>query len=358
MEEAAPTQDAGYQRGLREAVASGVDYAIDLIEEGLERDPQVPVPLIVQSRLAALQGIPLETVIRRYLAGKTLLAEFILEEAAASDVGATALLRMALATHESAFDLLLPTVTDEYRRQEQIRQEPSGGRLLERVRRLLAGGSIDLPELDYDFDRNHLGIVVTGSAEARPVIRQLAAETNSRPLIVKVSQAETWAWLGSKTSMDTEAVGRLVAGLSSPSLAIGIGEPIGGCSGWRLTHRQAQAAALVAQVSPDAYARYAEVAMVTGAAESPLLLASLRELYLIPLGEGHKGQVLRETLRAYFSAGRNSASAASALGVSRQTVANRLDTVEGRIGQPLNICAEGIDVALRLEELGFLSSWH
>lgn len=50
-------------------------------------------------------------------------------------------------------------------------------------------------------------------------------------------------------------------------------------------------------------------------------MASLGQLYLEPLArERDGGQMARETLRAYFGAERNGASAAPVLGVSRQTV--------------------------------------
>lgn len=67
--------------------------------------------------------------------------------------------------------------------------------------------------------------------------------------------------------------------------------------------------------------------------QDSLLTASLRELYLAPLEqERNGGEVLRATLRAYFSAGRNVSSTAAALGVNRRTVANRLHRVEERLG--------------------------
>jgi DNA-binding PucR family transcriptional regulator len=93
--------------------------------------------------------------------------------------------------------------------------------------------------------------------------------------------------------------------------------------------------------------------MLAAAAKDPLFVTSLREMYLAPLGEkGHRDVPLRETLRAYFAAGRNASSACSALGVSRQTVANRLLTVEERLQHPLAKCADALQVALSLEELG------
>jgi PucR C-terminal helix-turn-helix domain/GGDEF-like domain len=354
MEEEAPTRDAEYQRGLREAVSCGVDYGIAVLEEGVERGPQVPVTLIAQARLAARQGVPLEVVIRRYLAGKALLGDFTLEEAAAIDLRDSALLRKVLAAHEAAFDGLLPTITEEYRREEQRCQGSPEPRLVQQVRRLLAGELVDPSCLDYNLTSHHLGLVV-GSTDARQIIRLLAAETDSRPLIISVTEVETWAWLGSKKALGPATVARLAARACSTSRPIAIGEPAQGPSGWRLTHRQARAAFAVAQVAPAAFARYAEVAMVVGAAENPLLSASLQELYLAPLQGGrNNGAVLRATLRAYFTADRNSKSAAAALKVVPQTVANRLGQVEMLIGQPLNRCADAVDAALRMEELGLL----
>jgi DNA-binding PucR family transcriptional regulator len=85
------------------------------------------------------------------------------------------------------------------------------------------------------------------------------------------------------------------------------------------------------------------------------MTASLLELYLLPLRrERDGGHVLRETLRAYFAADRNGSSAAAALGVSRQTVANRLQAVERQLNQSLKVCADLLHVALRLEELGLV----
>ena len=48
--------------------------------------------------------------------------------------------------------------------------------------------------------------------------------------------------------------------------------------------------------------------------------------------------VLRETLRAYFAAGFNAATAAAALEVDRHTVQRRLRKVEEALGRLLHTC--------------------
>jgi DNA-binding PucR family transcriptional regulator len=60
---------------------------------------------------------------------------------------------------------------------------------------------------------------------------------------------------------------------------------------------------------------------------------------------------LRHTLRAYFAAERNVSSAAAALGVTRQTVTNRLRVIEETLDRPLGVWATEIEAALRMEEL-------
>jgi DNA-binding PucR family transcriptional regulator len=83
-----------------------------------------------------------------------------------------------------------------------------------------------------------------------------------------------------------------------------------------------------------------------------LLATSLRELFLAPLEqERDGGRVLLETLRIYFSADRKVSSAAAALGVTRRTVANRLRTVETRLGCSLRSVAAEMEAALQLRNL-------
>ncbi len=61
--------------------------------------------------------------------------------------------------------------------------------------------------------------------------------------------------------------------------------------------------------------------------------------------------MLRETLRAYFAAGFNAATAAAALEVDRHTVQRRLRKVEEALGRLLHTCHAELEVALSLEEL-------
>ncbi len=137
-----------------------------------------------------------------------------------------------------------------------------------------------------------------------------------------------------------------------PRLALALGEGAEGLTGWRLTHRQALAAHPIAVRGPGAPVRYADVALLAATLQDDLLATSLHKLYLEPLeAERDGGAALRDTLRAYFAAGRNVTSAAVALEVNRRTVRNRLRGAESRIGRSLDECAAELQMALGLEEL-------
>lgn len=66
---------------------------------------------------------------------------------------------------------------------------------------------------------------------------------------------------------------------------------------------------------------------------------------------GRRGEVWRETLRAYFASGQRASSAASILGVHERTVANRIRTIEERLGRPVGSRGSELETALRLERL-------
>jgi DNA-binding PucR family transcriptional regulator len=98
--------------------------------------------------------------------------------------------------------------------------------------------------------------------------------------------------------------------------------------------------------------RYGDVALIASMIQDDLLATSLRQIFLSPFSSGRDGGAsLRHTLRAYFAAERNVSSAAAALGVTRQTVSNRLRVIEETLGRPLGVWATEIEAALQMEEL-------
>lgn len=348
-----PTEavDPEYAEALRSAVSAAIDYGLAAVERGEERSPPLPAALLTQARLAARNNINLDTVLRRYFAGYTLLGDFLMQEAEdANLLGGHALQRL-LRTQANLFDRLVAAVTEEYTREAGTRLDTAEQRRAQRVERLLDGELLDTSELAYDFNADHLGLIAAGS-EAPDAIRNLAGALDRRLLVIRRGEGTLWAWLGGRRRVDLAQLERHVSQSWPAQISLALGEPAQGLGGWRLTHRQARAVLPIALRSPQSFIRYADVALLASMLQDDLLATSLRELYLAPLAsERDGGEILRQTLRAYFAARRNASSAAAALGVSRQTVNSRLRMIEERIGRSLDCCSAEVDAALRLHDL-------
>jgi len=342
-----PEVDLDYAHGLRAAVAAAIDYGLTAVEVGVERLPPVPAPLLVQARLAARYGIGLDTVLRRYVAGSTVLRDFIMQEAAAADLLKADAIHRIGRDQAVLLDRLLTAVSEEHARELENRVATSEERRAELINQLLAGELVDASVLEYDFGAHHIGAVATGPSAAA-VLRELVGSLDCRALLVAQAEETAWAWFGARRGFAREL--ELPSDGIPGGVSVALGEPAHELAGWRLTHRQAVAALPVAIRSDRRLVRYSEAAVLASILQDDVFAASLQELYLSPLtSERDGGEMLRGTLRAYFSANRNVSSAAASLGVSRRTVANRLRTVEERIGRPLDSALIEMDAALRLD---------
>jgi predicted DNA-binding protein (UPF0251 family) len=264
-------------------------------------------------------------------------------------------LRLLFRAQAAHFDHLISSISEEYQREENRRLHTLDQRRLKLVQRLLGGELFDHTNLAYGFDAWHLGILALGPDVASR-LAILAAELDRVLLLVSPDEETSWAWLGGRRRLSSQVMSRHLSTWPQ-HLRAAIGEPARGIAGWRLSHQQAKTASLVAQRSGKAGVRYADVALLAAVLRDDTLAASLRQLYLEPLElERDGGQTLRETLQAYIDAQQNGASAAAALGVSRQTVNNRLRAAEDRIGRSVIASAAEIDLALRLWKLSCVQS--
>lgn len=307
---------------------------------------------MTQAHRAARSGVSLETLLLRYTVGYALLEDFVIEEAENSDiVSQPGALRHLLRLHASVLERLQSVIAEEYRR-ELEREERSPKQLrAEFVQRLLAGEPVNVVELDYDFDAWHLGVIATGTKAAQAV-RSLQARLHCQLLSMSRGQETEWAWLGGQRRLEATGIECLMKAQGLSGVSLSVGEPGAGIEGWRMTHRQAQGALLVALRRPQRFTRFADVALLAPWLEDPAQALSLIEIYLSPLDSlRDDGDAIRQTLRAYFAAGYNVNAAAAALRVDRSTVRRRVRTIEEALGCPLDVRRAEIEVALRLEEL-------
>jgi hypothetical protein len=341
--------DDEYVDGLQRAVSAGVSYGLVGLEREEDRGGQIPAALFDQARLAARRGLSIDVVLRRFFVSYTLFGDFIL--AAAEDDPPLRGPAFGSVLHAQAphFERLVVAVIGEYMRESRNRLQAPQGRQIESVRKLLAGESVDTDALAYEFGDWHVGAIARGEF-AVAALRDVAKVADRRLLLAHPQEGTAWAWFAGRHRIAVAEIAGLVSLEGGDDALVALGEPARGVDGWRLTHQQAGAAFRVARHSAEKVVRYADVSLLASISQDQLLANSLHQLYLAPLADARDGGAgLRKTLRAYFTSGRNISSAASALGVSRQTVGNRLRAIEEKLGKTLESCAPEIEVALRLE---------
>ena len=339
--------DPAYLEDLNTALTAAVDHRLVVLEAGERRAPAVPPVLLAQARLDARDGVSLDTVLRRYLAGNALFGDFLVEEAERAEVPGS-VLRRVLAAQATLGDRLLAAVSEEHVREANSWPGSAAERRRECVKSLLAGELVDSSELGYDLGAHHLALMAKGEG-AQEAMRVLARRLDRRLLAVCREEESTWAcWLGGRYPLEAEQALQALAEISPERVLVTVGEPGEGLSGWRFSHRQAKAALPIAERRGQAILRYADVALLASILRDDLVASSLRQLYLEPLEAARDGgEVARETLRAYFAAERNVSSTAAALGVDRRTVSNRLRAIEGLYGRPIGDFATELEIALR-----------
>ncbi len=340
--------DPAYLQGLNAALAAAIDHRLVVLEAGERQAPAVPPVLLAQARLDARDGVPLDTVLRRYFAGSALFGDFLVEEAERAEVPSSALRRL-LGAQATLGDRLLAAVSAEHARERRNRPSSAAERRRECVKSLLAGELVDHSKLGYDLGAHHLALMAKGEGSLE-AMRALAERVDRRLLAIRREEESTWAcWLGGGRALEAEQALRALGEISLDRVLVTVGEPGEGLAGWRLSHRQAKAALPIAERRGQPILHYADVALLASILRDDLVTTSLRQLYLEPLERARDGgKVGRETLRAYFAAERNISSTAAALGVDRRTVTNRVRAIEDLFGRPLKEFATELETALLL----------
>jgi predicted DNA-binding protein (UPF0251 family) len=341
--------DPVYAAGLRAALSAGLDYGLGAITDPWVRSEPVPVELLAQARRAARAGVSLETVVRRYAAGQTLIAEAVLDQAAVLGLGVEEL-KQALGELAACYERIVAAVGEEYAREAPAGAPSREARRCGLLRRLLGGEPLDASGLDYDLGAHHLAFLAEGAAAAE-ALASLRCAPHRLLLLASPEEQLAWAWLGGPTPFEREELGRIAAHAWPAGTMVACGAPGRGIAGWRASHRQAHSALSVALRRPRPFTAYDDVALAAAILRDEDLVSYLRQSFLAPLASPGGRETLCETLRAYFACGRNASSAAAALGVSRQTVTARLQAVEKRLDRTLTACRAEIEAALEIEAI-------
>lgn len=244
--------------------------------------------------------------------------------------------------------LLSDYVTDLYQRELEQVVRSGDQRRFHAIKNLLEGKFLDGSSLDLDLDQHHLGLVAWG--EGGEVAGRELASTLGRPLLaVSPFDNSWWGWLSGSHPLSPGEERELKRFRPPPGAGIALGLEAFGEAGFRATNRQALRARWVARKTDRAVVFYADVAVEALASDNR---ADARAFVVHELrgieDESTTSQRIRETIVAYFAAEHNAASAAAALGVHQQTVANRLRAAEERLGHPVAARRVELETALRL----------
>lgn len=349
--EGVPEQPGRTFGGLRPLIRSLVEYGAVAIECDERQCPPPPPAALENARKAAWAGVSAQLLHRHYLAAHSVFNHFLRREARTVEGYDGDTLSQIQGSNDVVFERLSHQVGEEFAQEVERKRRSTATQKLERVKALLAGELIEAPDLGYEFDATHIGIVASGEGLNEP-IKHAAKSLGGRLLLVQPSPQKVWAWVSTRSDASACQLKDLLTEACPPSAQVTMGEPASGLVGWRHTHREAQAALKVVIRLNQSIGRYAEVSLIAAILSNDLLPTSLERDYLAPLArERDGGRSLRRTLRAYFSASRNGRAAAAALGVTPQTVTNRLRRVEARLGLPMWVCGLELEAALRVADL-------
>jgi hypothetical protein len=337
------------RRAFETVVTTAVDFGLASMASAAPHDLAIPRPMLSHARATARAQLPLDQVLRGYASGYSVFIEYalcILEEFPTSVASRDVLRPLA-----DQFDRAVNAIASEY-----IQAAPSNDRLTPAlqsrlIEKLLTGQHVDSSALQYDFSGWHVAMMLERRSDAPARLRQVSRRCDVRLLLAELGDDQLTVWFGSGSRKKLETLAYETE-KEVENTPIAVGEPSPEFTGWQLTFRQVESIWPYVRHSPNGTHRYADTGLIVAIAVDPVLGRSLKSIYLDPLGTGsdESGRLL-ETLRAYLSCGRNASSTAASLGLSRQTVRNRLRTVEERLGRSLDQCGAEVEIALRFDRL-------
>jgi PucR C-terminal helix-turn-helix domain/GGDEF-like domain len=334
---------------LRNAATAELRAGIRAFNLGRRLPVSPPAETGELARQAARARVPLAVLVRVYMVALGVYWEAILDAILAS--GAPASIQtevMRIGTHflHEFVAQISGLAADEYTDEHDRAVHRRTLRRLATVRDVLAGTASTGAALDYNLGLTHCGVVATG-AGAEDMLAAVRAAPRVAVLVVPDDET-VWAWIGGAVAAIAQAQGALEA-VAKENVRVGIGRPQPGLEGFRVTHRQALAAHVLAESLGRPVVRHREFALETLAGGLGPTAAQFIHDELGPLvGSPIRNQRLLHTLSAYLEAGQSGAAAAARLGISARTVSHRLHLIEDALGHSVADRAVELNTALRL----------
>lgn len=247
-------------------------------------------------------------------------------------------------------DVVVAEVIDTYRsEQHQFFYRSEGNRLRSQLRDFVAGRRNMPPEASYDFKGRHLSVVAWGDDPQGTIELAGSILRPTNQLVLESTDGAFLGWLA------VQGESGQFQQLTSESFPIGSHIAVGTLDedfdGFRRSHHRAWRAYKVGRLTGATLTTYEDVALESVFAAD---LHSARDVVaqqLGPLVSDSRGDILCNTLQAYFASGCNAVTTATKLQVHERTVAYRLNSVEERLGIQVSTHQVELRVALRLWRL-------
>jgi DNA-binding PucR family transcriptional regulator len=367
---------AGDQRAMEllgPSVLGNVETLLHALRYAIPVDlVAVPVAAMEYARRLAQYGIPLNALVRAYRIGQHMMNELVFAEVRAIDIPDAAkytVLEAMGATLFQYIDSITQQVVVVYEDERERWLENQNSLRAMRIRELLAAHKpVDVDAVTttirYPLRWHHLALVMwypddgTNRDEIGRLERFLrelgqASNAGSGPLFIAADRTCGWGWLPYRAATESAAacVREFSLGRSDgPSVAIGTMGA--GLDGFRLSHREAEAARRVALVGgrPEPIVISAEDRGVPLAALLGGDIADTRVWVAGVLGDlaaDTDGDArLRDTLRVFLRCGSSYKQAADELNLHFNTVKYRVGRAIARRGR--EVAADRLDVEVAL----------
>jgi DNA-binding PucR family transcriptional regulator len=353
---------------LDASVLANVSTALNVLATGtVDAQVEAPAAAVEYARRLAQRGVAISALLRAYRLGQAGFQQQMIQAVSAATKDPATLVQASLQLSNITFDYIdriSEQVVSAYQLERDRWMRNRGAIRSARVTAVLAGGTVDIDETEksigYPLRQTHRGAVVwIEDSSAGPdrlnhlerVIGRLAERLGSdrAPLVIAPDDSTVWAWL-------PVPVTPVDAGLAKPIAAddgtwIALGDAASGVEGFRLTHRQARQAQIVAMASESqARARVTESAQIGVVALMCADIDAVRAWVHHVLGalaiadEGNAR--LRDTVRVFLTAGGSYTAAAQQLMLHKNTVQYRIRKAEEARGRPLTDARLDVEVAL------------
>lgn len=340
--------DLAYERAQRAAFAGCVECWLFALEHGERWSAAAPTAVMIHARKAAEGGVGISGLLQGYMAGRDLLWRATLEEVdCAESAELVRVLRQGWVAMESLFARVLDAVEEAYDQELAQQARSPRERHADLVRRLLRGeNSLDLDAIPYDLRGWHLGLIACGGERSRRALAVLAERVGSTLYALPEQDGIITAWLGVGRELQLAELEQYLPADRYPDLTVAVGRSGQGVDGFCLSHRQALEAFTVAEHRPARITLHAEVELDALLLRDQEFAALLVATYITPLEP-----VVQKTLLTSCNENWNESAAARVLGVTRNTVRDRLQRAEIAIGKPIGASRFSIELAIRANEL-------